>query len=168
MELDWLEDFLALTEAHNFSRAAEMRHITQPAFSRRIQMLENWVGTPLFQRQPRRTFLTPAGEQFRSYAEGISRDLMQARSAALDAAGRSARGLTIAATHALSFTFFPHWVRTALDAASLGSLSLLSDNLAACEEMMLRGEAQFLLCHRHSADPGRLAGEQVPAGPPAT
>ena len=160
MELVWLEDFTALASTQNFSRAAELRRITQPAFSRRIQMLEKWVGTPLFQRQARRTFLTPAGEQFRTYAEAIARDLMQARHAALDAAGRSSRALTIAATHALSFTFFPQWARTTLDAGSLGALSLLSDNMAACEEMMLRGEAQFLLCHSHPADPGRLAGRQ--------
>lgn len=160
MELEWLEDFSALANTQNFSRAAELRRITQPAFSRRIQMLENWVGTPLFQRQARRTFLTPAGAQFRSHAEGIMRDVMQARTSALDAAGQSTRALTIAATHALSFTFFPQWARTTLDAESLGSLSLLSDNMAACEEMMLRGEAQFLLCHWHPADPGRLAGRQ--------
>jgi LysR family transcriptional regulator, hypochlorite-specific transcription factor HypT len=35
MELNWLEDFLALAERRNFSRAAEARHVTQPAFSRR-------------------------------------------------------------------------------------------------------------------------------------
>jgi DNA-binding transcriptional LysR family regulator len=160
VELDWLEDFTALATAQTFSRAAELRNITQPAFSRRVQMLERWVGTPLFQRHARRTTLTPAGEQFRNYAEAITRDLMQARHAAQDAAGRSSKALTIAATHALSFTFFPHWVRTALDAESLGALSLLSDNMMACEDMMVRGQAQFLLCHRHPSDPGRLSGRQ--------
>ena len=50
MELNWLEDFLALAERRNFSRAAEARHVTQPAFSRRIRALEDWVGTPLVVR----------------------------------------------------------------------------------------------------------------------
>jgi len=36
-----------LAERRNFSRAAEARHVTQPAFSRRIRALEDWVGTPL-------------------------------------------------------------------------------------------------------------------------
>lgn len=160
MELDWLEDFIALAATQSFSRAAEVRHITQPAFSRRIRLLENWVGTPLFLRLPRRVPLTPAGEQFRAPAEEILKALRQARLEALDAAGQSARTLTIAATHALSFTFFPHWARNAIGAASLGSLSLLSDNMAACEEMMLHREAHFLLCHWHAADVGRLSGRQ--------
>ena len=47
MELVWLEDFLALAEALNFSRAAEARHVTQPAFSRRIRALEGWIGAAL-------------------------------------------------------------------------------------------------------------------------
>lgn len=160
MELDWLEDFTALAAAQSFSRAAEMRHITQPAFSRRIRLLENWVGTPLFQRLPRRILLTPAGEQFRTPVEDILRDLRQARAEALDAAGRTQTALAIAATHALSFTFFPHWARTKAPVTQLGALNLLSDSMEACEEMMLRGEASFLLCHRHADAEGRLPARQ--------
>lgn len=160
MELDWLEDFTALAATQSFSRAAEMRHITQPAFSRRIRLLENWVGAPLFQRLPRRILLTPAGEQFRTPAEGILRDLRHARSEALDAAGRMQTVLAIAATHALSFTFFPHWARTKAPVAQLGALNLLSDSMEACEDMMLRGEASFLLCHRHRDTEGRLSARQ--------
>ncbi|PXW63626.1 regulatory helix-turn-helix LysR family protein [Methylobacterium sp. B4] len=52
MDLDWLTDFLALAELKTFSRAAEARNVTQPAFSRRIRALEVWVGTPLFVRAP--------------------------------------------------------------------------------------------------------------------
>jgi DNA-binding transcriptional LysR family regulator len=37
MDAAWLEDFLALIDCGAFSRAAEQRSITQPAFSRRIR-----------------------------------------------------------------------------------------------------------------------------------
>ena len=50
MELKWLEDFVSLAETRSFSRSAELRHITQPAFSRRIQALEAWLGTELIDR----------------------------------------------------------------------------------------------------------------------
>ncbi len=49
LELTWLEDCLALKETLNFSKASASRYVTQPAFSRRIQSLEEWVGTPLFE-----------------------------------------------------------------------------------------------------------------------
>jgi DNA-binding transcriptional LysR family regulator len=35
MNISWLEDFLTLAASGNFSRAADDRHMTQPAFSRR-------------------------------------------------------------------------------------------------------------------------------------
>lgn len=160
MDLDWLDDFLALVGHQSFSRAAATRNVTQPAFSRRIQMLEAWVGAPLFQRHPRRIVLTQAGERFHAAIEAIPLALRHARAQALDAADRSTRALSIAATHALSFTFFPQWARRNIHAGNLGALSLLSDSMAACEDMMLRGEASFLLCHKHEADPGSLRSRQ--------
>jgi Bacterial regulatory helix-turn-helix protein, lysR family len=44
MNLSWLDDFLTLAAIGNFSRAADERHMTQPAFSRRIMALEEWRG----------------------------------------------------------------------------------------------------------------------------
>jgi hypothetical protein len=37
VNLIWLDDFLVLADTGNFSRAADERHLTQPAFSRRIR-----------------------------------------------------------------------------------------------------------------------------------
>ncbi|MEZ9460244.1 LysR family transcriptional regulator [Vibrio splendidus] len=52
MSLDtrWLEDFLVLAEVRNFSKAAKLRHITQPAFGRRIKSLERAVDQELIDR----------------------------------------------------------------------------------------------------------------------
>lgn len=50
MDIKWLEDFITLSRLQSFSRAAEERHVTQSAFSRRIQALETWVGVPLLDR----------------------------------------------------------------------------------------------------------------------
>src|SRR6476661_376393 len=149
MELIWLEDYLALAETLNFSRAAEARHVTQPAFSRRIRALEDWIGAALFSRTTHGVALTPAGEHFHNQAEVLTRALHQLRRDTLDVSGSGARHLSIAATHALSFTFFPKWVRGNERVLALGNLNLISDSMQACEQMMLRGDAQFLLCHHH-------------------
>jgi DNA-binding transcriptional LysR family regulator len=50
MNIKWIEDFVCLIESENFSRAAKKRFITQSAFSRRIQALEEWCGTQLVDR----------------------------------------------------------------------------------------------------------------------
>ena len=40
MQLKWLEDFIVLAQERSFTRAAELRHVTHPAFGRRIRALE--------------------------------------------------------------------------------------------------------------------------------
>ena len=64
METKWLEDFISLAETHSFSRSAELRHVTQPAFSRRIKSLEAWLGADLIDRTSYPTRLTEAGIVF--------------------------------------------------------------------------------------------------------
>lgn len=156
MELIWLEDYLALAQTLNFSRAAEARHVTQPAFSRRIRALEDWIGAALFIRTTHSVALTPAGAHFHDQAEVLTRALHQLRRDTLEASGRGAGPLSIAATHALSFTFFPRWVRGNQRILGLGTLNLISDSMQACEQMMLRGDTPFLLCHHHRNMGSRL------------
>jgi DNA-binding transcriptional LysR family regulator len=159
VELTWLEDFLALAEHRNFSRAAEARHVTQPAFSRRIRALEDWVGTPLAVRTPQGVALNAAGEHLLDRAAGLVSDLHHMRRAALTAAGRETTTLTVAATHALSFTFFPGWIRGVTPLETMGRLNLVSDTMAACERILLAGEADFLLCHVGAEAPPGLPPE---------
>ena len=93
-------------------------------------------------------------------AEVLTRALHQLRRDTSEVAGRGVRPLSIAATHALSFTFFPKWVRGNERVLALGNLSLISDSMQACEQMMLRGDAQFLLCHHHKDASSRIYSGQ--------
>ncbi|WP_115577067.1 LysR family transcriptional regulator [Xanthomonas campestris] len=167
MELTWLEDCVALADTLNFSRAAKRRFVTQPAFSRRIHALEEWLGTPLFLRSRKEVVLTPAGEAFIRKASGLTAALYAARQEALEVAGRHTPALAFLATHVLSFTFFPSFVRRIESNTGIGAFQLISDTLRACEKLMLQGAAQFMLCHRHprlqlGLDPGQF--EQVVIG----
>jgi DNA-binding transcriptional LysR family regulator len=160
MEFSWLEDFLALVDTGNFNRAAEARHLTQPAFSRRIRALEEWIGASLFDRATHRVTLTVAGDRFRPIAEDLVRRLLQGREEIRQVADTTAASLRFAATHVLSLTFFPVWLRSLEARTRLGPVHLVSDTMRACEQIMRAGQAQFLLCHHHAA----LAG-QLDAGP---
>jgi LysR family transcriptional regulator, hypochlorite-specific transcription factor HypT len=156
LECIWLEDFLALAKAGSFSRAAQARGVTQPAFSRRIKALEDWVGAALFERGAQPVVLTPAGRRFEPAAGDMLRRMAQARHEARLAAGHDAPTLRFAATHVLSFTFFPRWFHALPLGGGTPTVHLMSDSMMACEHALLRGEAQFLLCHRHPAAPARL------------
>ncbi|ODP31728.1 LysR family transcriptional regulator [Pandoraea sp. ISTKB] len=61
MNLHHLTHFLAVAETGSFSRASEVVHLTQPALSRSIQMLEQELGVKLFDRIGKRNELTPFG-----------------------------------------------------------------------------------------------------------
>lgn len=150
MEIAWLEDFLAVLDCGGFSRAAEARHITQSALSRRIRALEDWVGAPLFQRTTHSVTLSPAGAVFRLTAQDVLRRLEAGRAEAREEARGTTDTLKFAATNALSLTFFPDWLRQMEDLLPfVVNIQLVANHMEACERIMLRGQAQFLLCHNH-------------------
>lgn len=159
MNLSWLEDFLALAASGNFSRAAEDRHMTQPAFSRRIRALEEWLGVVLFDRSSHPATLTDTGDWFRSVAQEILGRVARVPDEARAVADASSATLRFASTHALSFTFLPEWLRSLEARTTVGPIQLVSDVLQHCEALMLQGRVQFLLCHWHAQVPGRLAPE---------
>lgn len=160
MDTIWLEDFLAVLDEGGFSRAADRRAVSQPAFSRRIRALEDWVGTTLFDRNTHSVRLTAAGERFRPVAEEMLRRLQAGRQDALGAAQAASETLRFASTHVLSLTFFPAWLRLLETSAPMTStVQLTADNMVACEKIMLEGRAQFLLCHHHPAATNRLASD---------
>ena len=63
MDTKWLEDFVSLAKTRSFSRSAQLRHLTQPAFSRRLRSLQAWAGVALVDRSSYPTRLTAAGTQ---------------------------------------------------------------------------------------------------------
>lgn len=163
MNLSWLDDFLALSASGNFSRAAEERHMTQPAFSRRIRALEEWLGVALFDRSSHPVTLTETGEWFRSVAQEILARVARVPDEARAVAHAGASTLRLASTHALSFTFLPGWLRTLESRAPVGPIQLASDVLQQCETLMLQGRVQFLLCHWHEQVGGRLEAAVYPS-----
>ncbi|WP_010462925.1 LysR family transcriptional regulator [Acidovorax radicis] len=162
LDLEWLEDFLALAETGNFSRAAEARSIAQPAFSRHIRALEDWVGVELFDRSAHPAALTPAGQRFLPLLEAILANLEAARIKARAAHDVAAASLRFAATHVLSLTFFPRWLVGIEARLQMGPIQTMSDSSHACEDLMLQRRVQFVLCHGHPDVPGRLDEAQYP------
>src|ERR1700687_3715706 len=62
INLDQLRVFQAVAQASSFTRAAETVHLTQPGVSKHIKQMEEYFGTPLFDRLGKRVALTQAGE----------------------------------------------------------------------------------------------------------
>ncbi|QBD75787.1 LysR family transcriptional regulator [Ktedonosporobacter rubrisoli] len=72
MELSELEAFVEINNSGGFARAAQALHLSQPAISRRIELLEKGLGMPLFERLSGSGIrLTQAGQAFLPYARKI-------------------------------------------------------------------------------------------------
>lgn len=162
LDLEWLEDFLALAESGNFSRAAQARAIAQPAFSRHIRALEEWVGVDLVDRSAHPATLTAAGKRFQPLLQEVLAALEAARIKARAAHDQAAASLSFAATHVLSLTFFPRWLASVEAQLATGPIQTVSDSSQACEDLMLQRRVQFVLCHGHAGAPGRLDEAQYP------
>ena len=154
MNLIWLDDFLALAATGNFSRAAEERHMTQPAFSRRIRALEEWLGVVLFDRTTHPVTLTEAGLWFRSVAQDTLAHVARLPDEARAVVDASAATLRIASTHALSFTFLPGWLRSLESRIAVGPIQLMSRRDAAMRGADAAGPRAVpaLPCPRPGAD----------------
>jgi LysR family hydrogen peroxide-inducible transcriptional activator len=63
LKLKDLKYLVAIADTRHFGQAAELCHVSQPTLSAQLRKLEEYLGVPLVERQPRRVMLTAAGEQ---------------------------------------------------------------------------------------------------------
>jgi LysR family transcriptional regulator, hypochlorite-specific transcription factor HypT len=104
-----LLDFLALEQTRSFSKAAQLRNVTQPAFSRRIQALEEDMEVGLIDRRQTPIALTAAGERFLVYARTLRETMERAYEDVAAQATSLDNPVHIVMPHSLSVTLFASW-----------------------------------------------------------
>ena len=82
MEMHQIRYFLAVAETLNFTRAAELCNVSQPALSRAVQLLEEEVGGLLFRRERNQTHLTDLGLLMRPRLQSVLENTREAKAAA--------------------------------------------------------------------------------------
>jgi DNA-binding transcriptional LysR family regulator len=78
VDLRQLEMALAVADNASFTRASQKLYVAQSAISRKIKLLEEELGEPLFKRVNKKVYVTPAGETLLKYARKIFQDLRNA------------------------------------------------------------------------------------------
>jgi len=160
METKWLEDFVSLAETRSFSRSAQLRHVTQPAFSRRIQALEAWAGLDLVDRSSYPTRLTPAGETFHSQALEILGSLQTTRNMMRGHQVAGQDMIEFAVPHSLAFSFFPHWVMDLRKRFGAVKSRLIALNVHDAVMQMTEGSCDLLIAYHHPTQPLQLNPER--------
>ncbi|MBS0448061.1 MAG: LysR family transcriptional regulator [Proteobacteria bacterium] len=156
METKWLEDFVSLAETRSFSRSAQLRHVTQPAFSRRIQSLEAWAGIDLVDRSSYPTRLTPAGETLHQQALDILAGLQATRNLMRSHKVAGHDMVEFAVPHSLAFTFFPHFVMDLRRRFGALKTRLTALNVHDAVMQLTEGSCDLLLAYHHASQPLQL------------
>ena len=156
METKWLEDFVSLAETRSFSRSAQLRHVTQPAFSRRIQSLEAWAGADLVDRSSYPTRLTPAGETLYGQSMEILQTLQSTRAMLRSHTSAARDVIEFAVPHTLAFTFFPAWVSDLRLKFGPIKSRLIALNVHDAVLRLVEGSFDLLIAYHHSALPFQL------------
>jgi LysR family transcriptional regulator, hypochlorite-specific transcription factor HypT len=146
MESKWLHDFVALAEQGNFSKAADVRFVTQPAFSRRIRSLENWLGVPLICRDRYPMTLTEAGESFLEQARLLLSQIYGIRGQ-LRQSLHEHSSLNFVVQPSLAVTFFPGWIHQFRPQLGDSLIRLNTGHYHDAIEQFMAGSADFLLCY---------------------
>ena len=160
METKWLEDFVSLAETRSFSRSAQLRHVTQPAFSRRIQSLEAWAGTDLVDRSSYPTRLTPAGETLYDQSLEMLQALQSTRAMLRSHTSAGQDVIEFAVPHTLAFTFFPAWVSTLRENFGPIKSRLIALNVHDAVLRMVEGSCDVLIAYHHPLQPIQLDADR--------
>jgi DNA-binding transcriptional LysR family regulator len=153
MGLRFLEDFLKLAETGSFSRAAEERHVTQPAFSRRIQSLENYLGVELVDRSSYPLTLTAAGQSFRDAGLDILKALQMARRVAREIGAEDSSIAKVAALHSLAIHYYPRYYGFLRQALNSLTVHMTCDNMHNCMQSFVEGACHYLLVFSNPSVP---------------
>lgn len=153
-----LRAFLALAEQRNFTRAAVLSHLSQPAFSALIRQLEEALGLRLFDRSTRSVELTPEGREFEHSARRVLEEFEGALSGVHDQAARRRGRVSIALLPSLAAGWLPQ-VLAGFRARHPGIELQVADVLSEpCIELVRAGRADFALAATR-ADTPELAAE---------
>ena len=145
MKLMWFEDFLALIDAGTFSKAAALRNVTQPAFSRRIRMLENWLEVELVDRRSQHLQLTTAAARFEPEIRALVSRIYELKSNMVAAADARQR-IVLTTQHMLTISYLPRLLRFLRERRADTAFRIRSRNREECVAQFARGEADILLC----------------------
>lgn len=160
MSIDEIEAFVSIARLGGFARAAEAVRRSQPAISRRIEMLEGELGTPLFDRVRGGVVLTEAGRAFLPYAEAVLATV-QDGAAAVRGLARGEQGVvSVALVGTLASTGFATMLREFGRRHPGVKLELRTAASQEVSDLVRRGEVTLGLRYFTDPDPA-LASEVV-------
>lgn len=148
MNLNWFRDLQAVQQLGSFSKASEVRNLSQPALTRRIKALEIWAEQQLVERDRRPVTLTNAGQSLLETSIEFLDSLEAQRLDMLNQTEANRQSvIRFAAQHSIAWHFFPNWLRELELVIGPVHTRMRAEDLAECVESLLEQEVNFLLAY---------------------
>lgn len=112
IDIDGIKAFVTVADARSFSIAANRLHLTQPAVSKRIALLESQMSVRLFDRIGRTVNLTEAGRALEPRARDILMNIEDTQREISNLAGNIGGQLSLATSHHIGLWRLPEVLRT--------------------------------------------------------
>jgi DNA-binding transcriptional LysR family regulator len=152
-DLNDLLAFRAVAETSNFRKAAEKVHISQPAFSRRIDKLEQALGVRLLDRTTRRVNLTAVGRDFARKVEQLLDDLDNTLLGLRGVAATRLGEVTIACVPSTVYYFLSRVIRRYHESYPKIRVRIFDASANEVLAAVARGEADFGINFMGSQEP---------------
>lgn len=160
MTLDELKAFVTVAEAGGFTKASAILHRSQPAISRRIDLLEKTLGTPLFERRGRQVSLTGAGKSLLPHAENALAAVQDGYNAVRESLGHADGALTLAVVGTIADSYLVEVLRSFQGEYKNIRVDLQTANSREVSDLVRRAEAAIGLRYFEDSDP-RLETEPL-------
>ncbi|SDX92932.1 DNA-binding transcriptional regulator, LysR family [Ruegeria halocynthiae] len=146
MRLEWIDDILAVLDSGSLARAADKRLLTQSAFTRRVRLIEDNIGTTLFDRRRKPVSLMPGVQALELELRELSSRLHKLRHTLKTASDQAGNSLSFVCQHALTTTVSPKVVY-ALTENGDASVCVRSGNQDECLLLLISKEVDFAIMY---------------------
>ncbi len=151
MNQQTLEDLLALINVRNVSLAARQRHVSQSAYSRRLQAIEQHHGITLFDRSRRPARPSPVLVAMRADIE-LALSTLKRVDKLLSSDLAIEGNLAIAAMHSLSAGALPVALKNIAALLARHPVRLRSANRDGCFQLLMTGEVSLMVSYETNAE----------------
>ena len=158
MDIGWIEDLLALASSRSLSDAAQSRNVTQPAFSRRIQQIEQSLGVSVLDRSRRPAQVTTAISSKLDEIRALSGNVRQLVTD-FKRSGDLLDRVSIAAQHTISIGFLAHFLSSQSLRRGKTLIQLHAANRDECYASLMTRRVSIVVAYE---------AEQLPLAPDET
>lgn len=143
MEYQWLKTFCIAAETLNFRKASEKLVMSQPSVTVHIRLLEEHLGTTLFDRQNNRVSLSEAGRFFLPEAQQIVSSIENSVNKVFAFTQGYRRNWTIAISPLMAETILPYFLRSFMKLHPDLEINIRVEESNTIEELVETGEVNI-------------------------